>query len=163
MYYFSVTFLKWYILNAFVLQRLMRHAVTQMIYVTSRRPHQLGAFTSRSTMRLLPRNENSAAQDCDINYYTHFNHLCYSCFFKIMQRKLQYPAVFDRYDVCYDWRITGQPGEYLELFLIRTVQYDQPCTMGRSCFYVFDGNLWRLTYGYSSFQKILKLPQNSQK
>ena len=96
------------------------------------------------------------SRELQVNRVSHEIHVKFTCgdFACVMQRKLQYPAVFDRYDVCYDWRITGQPGEYLELFLIRTVQYDQPCTMGRSCFYVFDGNLWRHIYGNSSFQKI---------
>lgn len=52
----------------------------------------------------------------------------------------------NRYDVCYDWRITGQPGELLELFLIQTTQYDQPCTVGRSCLRIFDGNSVVLLY-----------------
>ncbi|XP_078323998.1 uncharacterized protein LOC111127152 isoform X2 [Crassostrea virginica] len=66
-------------------------------------------------------------------------------------RRIYFPfndAPPSTYDVCYDWRITGQPGEYLELFLIRTVQYDQPCTMGRSCFYVFDGYNNSAVFGF---------------
>ncbi|XP_011434316.3 uncharacterized protein [Magallana gigas] len=66
-------------------------------------------------------------------------------------RRIYFPfndAPSSSYDVCYDWRITGQPGELLELFLIQTTQYDQPCTVGRSCLRIFDGYNYSAVFGF---------------
>ncbi|XP_048779003.1 uncharacterized protein LOC125682445 [Ostrea edulis] len=71
-------------------------------------------------------------------------------------RRLFFPlsdAPSSTYDVCYDWRITAQVGEVLELYLVMATQYDQPCTVGRSCLYIYDGYNYSAIFGYRKLRE----------
>ncbi|XP_062598421.1 uncharacterized protein LOC134259839 [Saccostrea cucullata] len=71
-------------------------------------------------------------------------------------RRIFFPitnAPSSTYDICYDWRITGQPGEMMELYLVRTYQYDQPCTVGRSCLLIYDGYNFSAMFGFRKMRE----------
>ncbi|XP_061164951.1 uncharacterized protein LOC133173901 [Saccostrea echinata] len=71
-------------------------------------------------------------------------------------RRIFFPitnAPSSTYDICYDWRITGQPGEMMELYLVRTIQYDQPCTVGKSCLLIYDGYNFSAMFGFRKMRE----------